>query len=485
MKRHCHAHPSREADLRCRVCGHWLCDSCAQVRDLHIYCGGRCLRRDRLRRAAHVARTIATRRVPAPWALAVTLGLSALLLAAVGLRVAELLEVTGVAPAPVPARSEAAPRVTGTLERRGRQWQLLLHGRPQAAVLVTADEHPAVVITLGAAGHAVVDLGPKATPPAVRLYPLPTGVAATLATPTPTPAPTSTPRPAATPPPPPSSQPPTPTTAAPTPSRAQTTTPVSATRVPAPPDVHLVTDAGNRLALTFDGSSAVSTSSEVLDLLHELHVHATLFVTGEYIEAAPGLVRRALVEGHEVGNHTFSHPHLTTYAENRRQTLRPEVTRERFLAQLRDTEAAFYRATGRHMAPYWRAPFGEENTTLRAWALELGYLHVRWSSLRGASLDSRDWVEDEHSPLYEDAPRMMRRLLRFPELSGGIILMHLGSGRERPAWRVLPDLIGELRRRGIKPGTVSSLLEASPAWRARLRDARARHVAAFSDTVPR
>ncbi len=477
---HCHAHPSREADLRCRVCARWLCDTCAEVHGLHVYCSTGCRRRDLLRAVARSVRRAALATVPAPWSVGVTAALGALLIAAVGVHVAELVEVAGSAPLPELTQPRPRSKVEGTLERSGREWVLRVSGTPHTEVLVATGGGTAAVASLDADGTALVRLGRGSTAPEVRLYPLSGGVTAVTATPTPAPTATVTPAPATT---------PTAIQAPPRPGAAAesrtATSPHPAptpppTRVPAPPDVHLIADAGPRLALTFDGSSAQAASSEVLDLLHKLGIHATLFVTGEYIEAAPELVRRALVEGHEVGNHTFSHPHLTTYAENHRQSLRPEITHDVFLSQLRRTEVAFYRATGRHMAPFWRAPYGEENATLRAWAAELGYLHVRWSSVRGASLDSRDWVEDEHSPLYEDAQRMMRRLLRFPELSGGIILMHLGSGREKPAWRVLPDLVAELRRRGIEPGTVSSLLGASPTWRGRLQRARARHAAAFT-----
>jgi peptidoglycan/xylan/chitin deacetylase (PgdA/CDA1 family) len=246
-------------------------------------------------------------------------------------------------------------------------------------------------------------------------------------------------------------------------------------RGPGFPDLELVPDAGPRIALTFDGGSDGNGAGQVLDALQRLGVRATLFVTGRFIEQHPGFVRRALLEGHEVGNHTMRHPHLTTYEQDRRQRLRPEMTKERFRQELLSAEAAFLRATARPMAPLWRAPYGEENSTLRRWAFELGYLHVRWSLLKGHSLDSRDWVADEHSPLYEDTERMVDRLLRFPHLQGGLVLMHLGSKRAHPAWSRLPDLVQRLRARGLEVVPVSELLAASPTWSPRLQEAARRH----------
>jgi peptidoglycan/xylan/chitin deacetylase (PgdA/CDA1 family) len=244
-----------------------------------------------------------------------------------------------------------------------------------------------------------------------------------------------------------------------------------------PPVLHLVTDAGSRIAITFDGNASSNGTAELLELLDELDLEITLFVTGRFIERYPTLVRQAVLNGHEVGSHTFSHPHLTTYADNRRHNLRPEVDRKMLHDQLRRTEIAFRRATGRSMAPLWRAPFGEENALLRGWALELGYLHVRWSSLEGKSLDSLDWIANEHSALYRDSRRMVDRLLSFPRLEGGIVLMHLATERSQPPWSDLPRFVAELDERGIRRVKVSELLEASPTWRPWLERARERHVA--------
>jgi len=327
---------------------------------------------------------------------------------------------------------------------------------------------------------------PTATPTAVPT-PTPTATASVTPAPTATATPTVTPTVTPTPTPPPSPTPaPTPMLkAAPAPA-TPTAAPGGATRTErsrgrsSPPDIHLVRDAGPRLSITFDGGASSNGTAELLGLLQELELRVTLFVTGEFVDREPQLVRRAVLEGHEVGNHTLSHPHLTSYASDRSHRLLPGVTHEWFHNELRATERRFREATGRPMAPYWRAPFGEENATLRRWALELGYLHVRWSSLEGRSLDAWDWVTSEHSRLYEDPHRMMRRLLSFPELHGGILLMHLSSERLEPSWRILPELLAELEQRGIEPVTVTELLEASPAMRPHLEDARKRHEHAFT-----
>jgi peptidoglycan/xylan/chitin deacetylase (PgdA/CDA1 family) len=245
--------------------------------------------------------------------------------------------------------------------------------------------------------------------------------------------------------------------------------------------LHLVTDAGPRIAITFDGNASSNGTTELLELLQRLDLRITLFVTGRFVERYPTLVRQAVLAGHEVGSHTYSHPHLTSYADNRRHRTLPGVTRAMLHDQLRQTEIAFRKATGRAMAPLWRAPFGEENPELRRWALELGYLHVRWSSLEGASLDSLDWIADEHSRLYRDSRRMVDRLLAFPRLEGGIVLMHLATEREEPPWSDLPRFVAELRRRDVRPVKVSELLGASDTWRPWFEGAQRRHEELFGN----
>jgi peptidoglycan/xylan/chitin deacetylase (PgdA/CDA1 family) len=223
-------------------------------------------------------------------------------------------------------------------------------------------------------------------------------------------------------------------------------------------------EARMEMVLSLDGGSSKIGAEETLAVLRREGIRTTIFLTGEFIERNPDLVRQVLAEGHEVGNHMWSHPHLTTFERNRRHDTLPHVTREFVQRELSRTEAAFQRVTGRAMDPYWRAPFGEENNEIRAWAWELGYLHVGWTRGRRYNLDTLDWVADRKSPIYFDPSELARRMLAFGEvnrttLNGGIVLMHLGSDREEQDRldRALPLLISGLRDRGIRFVTVSEM----------------------------
>ncbi len=224
------------------------------------------------------------------------------------------------------------------------------------------------------------------------------------------------------------------------------------------------------VALTFDGGSEANIVGEILDSLRAANVRVTIFLTGQFIRLHPDWVRRMAADGHEIANHTDTHPHLTTYATNHRQHTLPNVTREFLVGQLRRAEESFRTLAGKAMSPFWRAPFGEHNGELRAWAAEAGYRHVSWTQGAGTAedLDTRDWVADRSSRIYRSREQIAARILEFgngrPEgLSGGIVLMHLHSNRQtdRPH-DGLPDLLKALQGQGYRVVTISQLLERLP-----------------------
>lgn len=223
-----------------------------------------------------------------------------------------------------------------------------------------------------------------------------------------------------------------------------------------------------KIALTFDGGAEANATEEILDTLKTKRVRATIFLTGRYIQRYPDLVRRMVQEGHEVGNHTFSHPRLTTYAVNGRQETLSGVTREFLQSELRQAARLFEQVAGRPMIPYWRAPYGEHNQKIRRWAAEIGYLHVGWTRDPGVGedLDTRDWVADPHSRIYYHAEEVRERILNFgkgrkTEANGGIILLHLGTQRRQDqVHRELPVIIDGLRTRGYRLVPVSDLHHA-------------------------
>jgi peptidoglycan/xylan/chitin deacetylase (PgdA/CDA1 family) len=218
------------------------------------------------------------------------------------------------------------------------------------------------------------------------------------------------------------------------------------------------------ILVSFDGGSSDRGATEILDALRGRAIRTTIFLTGQFIRRYPELTRRIAEDGHEVGNHTFDHPHLTTWAENGRQETRSGVTEEMLDGELERTAALYRATTGRDMAPLWRAPFGEENPEILAWARRAGWAHVSWTHGHGTNLDALDWVSDPDSPRYRPSERVISRLLASAR-PGDIILMHLGSDRDDPVAGHLPRLLDTLASEGYRFSTASELIASGDAVR--------------------
>ncbi len=225
---------------------------------------------------------------------------------------------------------------------------------------------------------------------------------------------------------------------------------------------------GNRskpfIALTFDGGAGNGAAEKILDILKEKEIRCTMFLTGAFIQRYPEMVKKMVREGHEIGNHTWSHPHLTTFADNRQHNTVKGITREEFQSELLKTEQAFLEITGNPMTKFWRAPFGEHNLEIRQWAAELGYRQIGWTLGKGETLDTMDWVADTSHAAYHTGAEILNKILHFgmddsTHVNGGIILMHLDTQRNKDqVHHLLPAMIDSLHQREYKFVKISDML---------------------------
>jgi peptidoglycan/xylan/chitin deacetylase (PgdA/CDA1 family) len=226
---------------------------------------------------------------------------------------------------------------------------------------------------------------------------------------------------------------------------------------PGAPDLTRGPSDRREIVVSFDAGSSDHGAKEILDALAARGIRTTIFLTGEFIRRYPDIARRVAADGHEVGNHTDTHPHLTTYAADGRQATRVGVDRAYVYGQLARTARLYREATGRNMAPLWRAPFGEHNAEIRRWAAEAGYWHVGWTGGRGG-LDGMDWISDPRSRGFQPADRLLARLVQHAE-PGGIVLLHLGSDRDEPVASRIGELFDGLSQRGFSYARASEFLE--------------------------
>lgn len=186
-------------------------------------------------------------------------------------------------------------------------------------------------------------------------------------------------------------------------------------------------DGNNHVWLTIDDGPDPHDTDEVLDVLDELDARATFFLIGERVRAHPELARRMVERGHDVGNHTMTHPERAFWAFG------PGGARR----ELADCQAAIEDATG--VSPRWfRAPVGFENPFVSAEVEKLGLRSVVWSA-RG------------YDGVNGDPQQAVRRIA--PDVrSGAIILTHQRrpkTARTADAPAVLRGVLEHVRANGL------------------------------------
>jgi cellulose synthase/poly-beta-1,6-N-acetylglucosamine synthase-like glycosyltransferase/peptidoglycan/xylan/chitin deacetylase (PgdA/CDA1 family)/spore germination protein YaaH len=198
------------------------------------------------------------------------------------------------------------------------------------------------------------------------------------------------------------------------------------------------------IALTFDDGPDPNWTPEILDILQQENVPATFFIIGKNGQAYPDLLRRIVDDGHEVGNHTFTHPNLG------------EVPGSLTELELNATQRLIESETGRSTVLFRPPYFGDaeadkpQEVEPALLAQQLGYLMV------GVRIDPDDWK------LPVTAAEIIERTIQRatdnnPETRGQVVLLHDSGGDRSATIAALPGIIHELRSRGFRFVPVSEL----------------------------
>ena len=184
------------------------------------------------------------------------------------------------------------------------------------------------------------------------------------------------------------------------------------------------------IALTFDaGSDAIGIG--ILDVLKKHNVKATFFLTGSWADKFPSYAKRMADEGHDIGNHTYSHPDAVKTNSNV------------FVQDIIKAEEAIKRATGVTPRPYFRFPFGSYNADVLKAVGGAGYPYsIQWT------IDTIDWQQP--------AVEVIVSRIQTGASNGDIILMHIGGINTPEAVdRVIPIL----KSMGYNLVTLTELLD--------------------------
>ena len=207
-------------------------------------------------------------------------------------------------------------------------------------------------------------------------------------------------------------------------------------------DVERIPGTRKVIALTFDAGGAPDGGERILATLAAENVPATFFLTGNFVQQNPGLSRR-IAAAYPVGNHTQTHPDLTTLSD---AAVRSELDRAR---------AAIIAATGQDPRPYFRFPFGEVDRRTITIVNDACYVPFRWT------IDTLGWQGTSGGM---SADKVYQRVVDRAS-AGGIVLMHIGSNptdRTTLDADALPRIIAELRARGYVFVTLEAVLPAAP-----------------------
>lgn len=185
-----------------------------------------------------------------------------------------------------------------------------------------------------------------------------------------------------------------------------------------------------KISISFDAAWGAEDFPKIMEILDKHNVKTTFFMTGEWVEKYPECVKVLAEKGHDLGNHSATHPDMTTLSK--------EKQREQILA----VHNAVKELTGYEMELF-RPPYGAYNNEVIRTCYEVGYFPIQWD------VDSLDW--EGH-----DAATIISKVCNHKELDcGSIILCHNGAEHTAEA---LDEMLTNLENQGYEIVPISELI---------------------------
>ena len=187
-------------------------------------------------------------------------------------------------------------------------------------------------------------------------------------------------------------------------------------------------DVENNVALTFDCAWGATKTKLIMDEIEKYGYKCTFFVTGFWVDANPELVKEICARGHQIGNHSENHPHLSKVDK---ETLEQEI----------DLVIAKIESLTGMSATCFRAPYGEYDNNLMKALSERNIYCIQWS------IDSLDWKGISGREITERVVNGLK--------SGEIVLFHNDSDHVLDA---LPLVLSSVKNKGLKAVRVDELI---------------------------
>lgn len=183
-----------------------------------------------------------------------------------------------------------------------------------------------------------------------------------------------------------------------------------------------------KIAISFDAAWGDQYTKQILDILDKYNVKTTFFLVGFWVDRYPDMVKEIAKRGHEIGNHSTNHPHMTKLSQNQ------------IIEELKKTEDKIKKITGQRTILF-RPPFGDYNDRLVRTCRDNGYYVIQWD------VDSLDWKELGVEPVVD---RVLRNVKK-----GSIVLFHNNA---KYVTKYLPIVIEKLQASGYKIVPISELI---------------------------
>ncbi|GGA40776.1 polysaccharide deacetylase family protein [Paenibacillus physcomitrellae] len=201
--------------------------------------------------------------------------------------------------------------------------------------------------------------------------------------------------------------------------------------------INKVPTRGKAVAFTFDDGPDPLYTRQIMDIFREVNGHATFFMIGRQIELYGDLAAEVHAAGHEIANHTYTHPDLT------------KLTLKEVRTELELADSRIRQVTGKQ-ASHFRPPYFAVTPEIIALAAEMGY-----TSIGCVNGEAKDWEQPGVGFIVDQT--------RLTVESGSVFLFHDGYGERSQTVEAVRILVQELSAEGFSCVTVSELLQSAAA----------------------
>lgn len=181
-------------------------------------------------------------------------------------------------------------------------------------------------------------------------------------------------------------------------------------------------------SISFDAAWGNEQTDTLLNILDDKNVKTTFFLVGDWVKKYPKSVKKIDKKGHDVGNHSSTHPHMT------------ELSPQKIQSELQDCNNEIKKLTGK-TPTLFRPPYGDYNNEVVNTTKAMDMYCVQWN------IDSLDWKDPGCDQIIENCVKKLS--------PGSIILLHNGAKNTPEA---LPKLIDAIKQKGYSIVPISELI---------------------------